>query len=102
MRLLFVAIMLLHALPASAQLEETKPPEPESSGMVVWTAVTWPTELNDQPLVMSAHMVQVHLDAFANLSTNKAFEPVAFAPDILYGVTDRFTLGLVHNVGVCV
>src|SRR5678816_1588593 len=96
---------VLYATPAYALLDDetNQPPPPDAdSDMVVWTAVTWPTELNDQPLVMSANMFQIHLDAFVNLSDNAAGKPVAFAPDIFYGITDRLTVGLTHNVGLCV
>ena len=100
---ILVAIAALSS-PALAQVEgeeETSSSTPDSGGMVVWTAVTWPTELNEQPLVMSKGMIQIHLDAFANLSSGNAFKPFALAPDIHYGITDRITVGLLHNIGLC-
>lgn len=103
--LILAGVLLYQATPAFAKklLDDDPAPTPtEDSGMVVWTAVTWPTELNEQPLVMSANMFQIHLDAFVNLSDQAAGKPVAFAPDIFYGITDRLTVGLVHNVGLCV
>jgi len=109
MRLLIsmlVVVLAVLAPPAFAQTfgEETSSPSStteDSGGMVVWTAVTWPTELNEQPLVMSKGMIQIHLDAIANLSSGGAFKPFALAPDIYYGITDRITVGLIHTIGLC-
>ncbi len=44
-----------------------------------------------------AGMLSARILLDVNLSADHAFEPVALSPDIYYGVTDRFQIGLRHQ-----
>ena len=57
------------------------------------------TSAEESPVVMTAPkgslVVMAHVDI--NLSKDSAFEPVSLAPDIWYGATEKFSVGLTHS-----
>jgi hypothetical protein len=48
-------------------------------------------------LLPAAGTFRFDTTVFVNLSKDEAGEPVQLAPDLWYGVTDRFALGVVHS-----
>jgi hypothetical protein len=48
-------------------------------------------------LLPAAGVFRFDTTVFMNLSKDEAGEPVQIAPDLWYGVTDRFALGVVHS-----
>ena len=49
------------------------------------------------PLVLDAHQWDAELVTEINLYPNEVGTPLSFAPDVWYGVTSQWTVGLVHS-----
>ena len=66
-------------------------------------ASNWPLEVIERPLTLSQNMLELSGDTVRlDMSNDQFGEPISVAPDLFYGVTGRLTLGIVHDVGVCV
>ncbi len=62
----------------------------------------WPLALIDRPLTLAAGMVEFSGDTVrANMASGAIGDPVSLAPDIYYGVSRKFTVGVTHDRGVC-
>jgi len=55
------------------------------------------THAHASPLVLDAHHFDAELVTEINMYPNELAQPLSFAPDIWYGVTSRWTVGLVHS-----
>lgn len=77
------------------------PPATGEGGAMMYTKETWPKALGDRPLTRAKGMIEIHGDVFINLSESAVAKPIAIAPDIWYGVSDKLTVGLTHNLGLC-
>jgi len=75
--------------------------EASATASAAYTKDTWPTELVDRPNTLAAGMIQIHVDLFANMSTDNSFKPFSIAPDIFYGVSEKLTAGITHGIGIC-
>lgn len=68
-----------------------------------YTKHDWPVQTILRPLTLAPDMAEFRGDTFVlSLSDGAYFEPFALAPDIFRGVTRRFTVGVVHNLGFCI
>ncbi len=65
------------------------------------TSATWPTELTQRPLTLRQDMVELWVPLQSNLSSDRVGEPVFLNPSISYGLTDQWSIGLRHFLGVC-
>jgi hypothetical protein len=65
------------------------------------TSATWPTELTQRPLTLRQDMVEIWAPLQSNLSSDRVGEPVFLNPSIYYGLTDQWSVGLRHFLGVC-
>jgi len=67
----------------------------------VLTAVTAahaePSDLVTRPFVLPAGGAEVRLTAEINLQKNRYGRPLSLAPDLWYGITPRWTIGLIHS-----
>ncbi len=72
-----------------------------SVGMGVYTKENWPKAVGDRPLTRAKGMIEIEVDVFVNMSKDGVAKPIAIAPDIWYGVSDTLTVGLTHNLGLC-
>ncbi len=67
----------------------------------VLTAVTVahaePNDLVTRPFVLPAGGFEARLTAEINLQKNRYGRPLSLAPDLWYGVTSRWTIGLIHS-----
>jgi len=67
----------------------------------VLTAVTAahaePNDLVTRPFVLPAGGFEVQLTAEINLQKNRYGRPLSLAPDLWYGITPRWTIGLIHS-----
>lgn len=61
------------------------------------TKGTYPTEVIRRPLTLPKNMVQIRAEAMIDLSNRSAFDALSLSPDIHYGVTDDFQLGIEHS-----
>jgi len=82
--------------PEPAITEEPGTPE------VFFTKLTWPQSFNERPLTLAKGMIEIRGDVFVNLSKDAAGEPISIAPDVYYGVSDKLSVGLTHNLGICI
>lgn len=71
-------------------------------GTIAQPSTTWPTELTRRPLTLQQGMAELWLPLQANMSTDRVGEPVFLNPSLYYGVTDRWSVGLRHFLGVCI
>jgi len=55
------------------------------------------TDVVTRPLVLPAGGFEARLTAEINLQKNRYGRPLSLAPDLWYGVTPRWTIGLVHS-----
>jgi hypothetical protein len=66
------------------------------------TADTWPFSLTDRPLTLASGMLEIRGDTLrANLSKSAVGEPISLSPDIYVGLNSMLTVGVIHQVGVC-
>jgi hypothetical protein len=73
--------------PAAAEAE-AKPPAPPADWM----------NYNARPLTLAAGMLGIHGDVVSDISSGRGGKPVWITPNIYYGVTDTFTIGVAENV----
>ena len=67
-------------------------------GLVASTAARAdPTDLVGRRLVLDAGDVELALVAEVNLHTGETAQPLSLAPDAWYGVTSRWTVGVIHS-----
>lgn len=64
-------------------------------------ASSWPTEITRRPLTLPQGMVELWAPLQANVSSGREWKPVFLNPSLYYGVTDEWTVGLRHFVGLC-
>lgn len=55
------------------------------------------TDLVTRPLVLAAGQVEAQLTAEINLERRRVGRPLSLAPDLWYGVTARWTVGVIHS-----
>lgn len=60
-------------------------------------AETWPKREVERPLALGPGMVEIRATARASLAAGAAFDPVSVAPDVLFGASERLTLGITHT-----
>lgn len=61
----------------------------------------WPTEVTRRPLTLGAGMVELSVPVNFNLSKGAEGEPVFLNPSLSFGMSDRWTLGVRHFLGLC-
>ena len=67
-----------------------------------YSAESWPLAVIERPLTLASGMLEVRGDTFrANLSEDEVGEPLSLAPDIYVGLSDELTVGVTHEIGVC-
>lgn len=73
----------------------------ESSGM--YPKDQWPLAATRRPLTLAASMVEIRGETLGvNLSDGASGDPVFLAPDLYFGVSDKLTVGVTHDVGFCI
>lgn len=66
-------------------------------------ASEWPLAVIERPLTLTRNMMELSGDTVRfDMSNDEFGQPLSLAPDLRYGVTNRLTLGIIHDVGVCV
>jgi hypothetical protein len=65
------------------------------------TSATWPTELTQRPLTLRQDMLEIWVPLQSNFSSDLVGEPIFLNPSITYGLTDQWSVGLRHFLGVC-
>ena len=55
------------------------------------------TEVTRRTLTLPRGVAELGADLEVNLSVREVYEPISIAPDLRYGVTGAFTVGLVHS-----
>lgn len=67
------------------------------------TARDWPLAVIERPLTLTGSMLELSGNSVRLDMSNEEFgRPLSLAPNLYYGITSRFTLGIVHDVGACV
>lgn len=61
----------------------------------------WPTEVTKRPLTLGTGMLELWVPVNLNASKDADWKPVTSNPSIAFGVTDEWTIGLRHLVGLC-
>jgi hypothetical protein len=90
MSLVMVALAIAGAAPLSAHADE------------FYIAADWPIRFVDRPLVLGPSMFELRGDTLRlNLSKDAVGDPISLAPDLYYGIDERITIGIFHDVGVC-
>jgi hypothetical protein len=84
------ALAALLAAPASAQ-----------RAILEDDSERWSTQLTRRPLTLDEGMIEVSIPVNFDLSEGSEGEPTFLNPSLAFGVTDRWTLGLRHFLGVC-
>lgn len=74
---------------------------PADGGAMMYTKENWPKAQGDRPLTLAKGMIEVHADVFVNLSADAVAKPISISPDIYYGVSEKLSVGLTHNLGLC-
>jgi hypothetical protein len=89
MRSILVSVLVLQLGGAAvAQAEEPPPPPPEEAP---------PAGPVGERVVLPGKRLYARASIEINLSSGSAFDPFSIAPDVFYGVTPDFTVGLVHS-----
>jgi hypothetical protein len=88
--------------PPTVDTDATATVDPEATMTGMYTKETWPLALTARPITLAKGMLEIHADVFINLSTDRVGEPIGLAPDVYYGISDRLSVGLLHNIGICV
>lgn len=66
-------------------------------------ASDWPLAVIERPLTLTRNMLELSGNTVRLDMSNEEFgRPLSIAPDLHFGITSRFTFGIVHDVGVCV
>lgn len=86
---LALALALALAAPAGAEPLDEPPPPPK--------AAVAPGPFTGERSVLPARRLYAQAMLEIELSSGAAFDPVSLAPDLYYGVTSDFTVGLVHS-----
>jgi hypothetical protein len=91
MSLVMAALALAGAAPLSAHADE------------FYIAADWPIRFVDRPLVLGPSMFELRGDTLRlNLSKDAVGDPISLAPDLYYGIDERITIGIFHDVGICI
>lgn len=91
MSLIMAALALAGAAPLSAHADE------------FYIAADWPIRFVDRPLVLGPSMFELRGDTLRlNLSKDAVGDPISLAPDLYFGLDERVTIGLFHDVGICI
>jgi hypothetical protein len=61
----------------------------------------WATELTRRPLTLAQGMYEIAAPLNFNLSDGSEGEPIFLNPSVMVGVSDRWTVGVRHFLGVC-
>jgi hypothetical protein len=61
----------------------------------------WPVEITRRPLTLAQGMIEIAAPLQLNASKDADWEPVTLNPSVAFGVTDHWTIGVRHFVGVC-
>jgi hypothetical protein len=62
----------------------------------------WPLAAVKRPLTLAPMMLEIRGDTLGiNLSSDQVGKPIFIAPDLYFGINNKFTVGLTHQVGVC-
>ncbi len=86
---------------AVAAVSLTAAPRADASPLMP-TADNWPFSLTERPLTLAPGMLELRGDTLrANLSDDAIGEPISLAPDIYVGIDSNLTIGVIHQVGVC-
>jgi hypothetical protein len=73
----------------------------ETSGM--YPKDQWPLAATRRPLTLAASMVEISGDTLGiNLSSETSGDPTFVAPDLFFGVSDKLTVGVTHDIGFCI
>jgi hypothetical protein len=82
------ALLTLASVPAAAQ------------GFQVHRS-DWATEITRRPLTLAQGMYEIAAPVNFNLSDGSEGEPIFLNPSVMVGVSDRWTIGVRHFLGVC-
>ena len=89
--LIMAALALAGAAPLSAHADE------------FYIAADWPIRFVDRPLVLGPSMFELRGETLRlNLSKNAVGDPISLAPDLYFGLDERITIGIFHDVGICI
>ncbi|GAB4533401.1 MAG: hypothetical protein Tsb0020_49310 [Haliangiales bacterium] len=88
---LLLAAAVLAAAPSAAHADEE------------YFSGSWPLRLVERPLVLGANMFELRGETLRiNMSKDSIGDPISLAPDLFYGVTDKLTVGVTHERGICI
>ena len=74
-----------------------------AAGDSVYGAGEWPLRLVDRPLVLAPGMLEVRGDTvLIELSSGAVGDPISLAPDLYYGINEKVTVGVIHDIGICI
>jgi len=91
MSLIMAALALAGAAPLSAHADE------------FYIAADWPIRFVDRPLVLGPSMFELRGETLRlNLSKDAVGDPISLAPDLYFGIDERITIGIFHDVGICI
>lgn len=63
----------------------------------------WPLRVIERPLTLAGGMVELRGDTLrVNLTRDSEGKPISLAPDVFFGATRDLSIGVTHDVGVCV
>jgi hypothetical protein len=62
----------------------------------------WPSEVTKRPLTLARGMLELWVPVQLNASTNADWKPVTLNPSIAFGISDQWTFGVRHIVGLCI
>jgi hypothetical protein len=94
LRLCAVLATLLAVAPI-ASADQPRPDAPESSELRVDAPVTPPPP--PAAVTLRQGVIAGHLAIEISLSSGGVLKPASIAPDLSYGVTDDFTIGVIHS-----
>jgi hypothetical protein len=61
----------------------------------------WPSEITKRPLTLATGMLELWVPVQLNASKGADWKPVTSNPSIAFGITDEWTIGIRHLVGLC-
>lgn len=88
----------------NADAAPTPAPTPEptvATGGWTFTKASYPDEISKQPITVPKGMFMVTGAVSVGLTTDLVGQPITIAPNLLYGVSDKLQVGLVHPRGIC-
>lgn len=86
-----IAALVFTAVPAAAQ----------ESAILQSDRENWPFELTRRPLTLAQGMFELWLPLNFDLSSGADGEPIFLNPSLMFGMSDRWTLGVRHLRGLC-